>query len=62
MPLEETLEKARAKIKRLRTVKMKNGPVNLNASIRMMHGKEAIADNRKSFEDMAARYKKWLLR
>jgi len=62
LPLEETLKKAKARIKKLETIKMKKGPINLNVLIRMMHGKKKISDNKKSFEDMAARYKKWLLR
>jgi len=36
------------------------GRVDLNARVRLVHGKELIADNRKSFEDMAEKYKKWL--
>ncbi len=35
-------------------------PVNLNAKISMVSGKQKICDNSKSFEDMAAKYAAWL--
>jgi Zn-dependent oligopeptidase len=56
----QTLQQAKAKIKRLNRVKKYTKPVRLNASIRMVDGKKEIANNKKSFEDMAATYKKWL--
>jgi hypothetical protein len=31
----------------------------MNAQIKMMHGKTAIATNKKSFEDMAEKYRVW---
>jgi hypothetical protein len=39
-----------------------DGPVELGAHIRMVHGDEVIASNDKaSFEQMADSYAKWLL-
>lgn len=61
MSEEEIVKKAKEKIKRLESVKRYNRPVNLKATIRMVHGKEEIANNKKSFEDMTMHYKKWIL-
>ena len=36
------------------------GPVRLNAVIKMVHGKETVADNSVSFEGMAEKYASWL--
>lgn len=35
-------------------------PIDLNATIIMVHGKKVIADNKKGFEAMADNYAKWL--
>ncbi len=35
-------------------------PIELNATIKMVHGKKVIATNKKSFEDMSKTYAKWL--
>lgn len=58
--LPKRLSDAKSKIKRLETVKEWKKPVELNASVTMVHGKQKIADNKKSFEAMAEKYKKWL--
>lgn len=60
MSTENYLARARQRIERMKTVPEFNGSVNLNAHIRMLHGKEVIADNSVSFEDMAEKYKNWL--
>ncbi len=60
LSLPGLLKKSKAKIKRLERVKPYTKPVQLNASIKMLSGKKEIANNRKSFEDMALKYKKWL--
>ena len=44
----------------MKKVKEYKKPVALNANIKMVHGKKVVADNGKSFEDMARRYKLWL--
>ncbi len=51
---------ARKRIERMKKVKEYKKPVRLGADIRMVHGKQLIADNKKSFEAMAETYKKWL--
>lgn len=58
--IPEILKKAKAKIVKLSKIKPLSGPVKLDANIKMVHGKKVIADNKKSFEDMALKYKKWL--
>ncbi len=60
LPIEKTLQTARERVERLEKVKKHTGPIMLNAHVRMAHGTEEIATNKKSFEHMAAAYKKWL--
>ncbi len=60
MSIENYLETTRKRIDKLSSVPEYNKPVQLNAQIKMVHGKELIADNSLSFEDMAQRYKDWL--
>jgi ribosomal protein L21 len=60
--VEQTIRNAKTKIKKMERVKKYTKPVHLNATIRMVHGKKEIANNKKSFEDMAKTYKKWLLK
>jgi len=59
-PLNAILSDAKNKIKKLEKIPLYNKPVKLNAKINMVHGKEKIADNKKSFEDMERKYRKWL--
>jgi hypothetical protein len=59
--LEDTLELARKRIERLESVPEHTGPVELNATIRMVDGKDLIADNSESFEDMVETYRLWVL-
>ena len=54
------IKQAKERIAQLRKVKMSSKPINLNAAIKLVHGKKVIATNKKSFEDMAAKYAKWL--
>lgn len=60
MDTESFIDRAGSRIERMRTVPEYQGPVNLNARIRMLSGKELVADNSVSFEDMAEKYKAWL--
>jgi len=60
LSVNEILRKAKDKISRLEKVKIYSKPVSLNARIKMVHGKKEVANNNKSFEDMAATYKRWL--
>lgn len=62
MSLPKTLKLAHEKIDQLKTVKKNTKPINLDANIKLLHGKKVIADNTKSFEDMAEKYEKWLKR
>ena len=60
MPVPKRIALAKARLERMKKVKVQNKPVKLNAKIRMLHGKEIIADNSKSFEVMAEKYGEWL--
>ena len=60
MDTEEFIAKTRERVKRMESVAEQSGPVELNAEIVMVHGKEVVADNSASFEDMARKYKEWL--
>ncbi len=60
--VEKILANAKKKMKRLESVKTHKGPVTLQAKIKMVHGKRGVANNAKSFEDMAERYKTWVLK
>jgi len=57
---EKKIALAKKRVERMRSVKPYTKPVQLNASIKMVHGKKVIADNKKSFEDMARKYAIWL--
>lgn len=59
-PLPKVLKKAQEKITRLEKVKRHSGKIDLDATIKMVHGKKVVATNKKSFEDMAATYAAWL--
>ncbi|MES2213716.1 MAG: M3 family metallopeptidase [Patescibacteria group bacterium] len=54
------LKKSKERIVRLSKVKISNKKIELNATVRMVHGKKEIANNKKSFEDMTEKYAKWL--
>lgn len=60
--LPAKLKLAKEKIKRLERVKPYSKKIDLNASVRMVHGKKVIADSRKGFERMAEGYKKWVVK
>ena len=57
---EATIKLAKQRLKRMEEVKKYTKPVKLNADIKMVHGKKTIATNKKSFEDMATKYGKWV--
>ncbi len=59
-PLNEIIETAKKRIKRLQKVPMYNKAIKLNATISIVHGKKKIADNKRSFEDMNLKYKRWI--
>ncbi len=58
-PLEKILSDAKARIKKLEKVPLYTKPIKLNAKITMWHGKKKICDNKKSFEDMDMKYRRW---
>jgi hypothetical protein len=60
MDIGAYLARAEERRDRMKSVPEFTGPVELNANIRMVHGKEVIADNSVSFEDMAEKYQEWL--
>ena len=57
---DEIIRDAKKRIERLEKVPQKPGKVELNGRITMVHGKQKIADNSKSFEDMDKKYRAWL--
>jgi len=57
---EASIKLAKKKLKVMEGVKNSERPVNLNVSIKMVHGKKTIATNSKSFEDMAEKYGRWV--
>ncbi len=59
-PLEQMIKDAKKRVKTLEKIPLNKKPVKLNARISMVHGKQKIADNKKSFEDMDRRYREWL--
>lgn len=60
MTTPQKIALAKKRLARMEKVKPYSKPVDLNANIRMVHGKEVVADNKKSFEAMAEKYAKWL--
>jgi hypothetical protein len=58
--LPQAIAKAKARIARMKSVKSYAKPVRFGATVRMVDGKKEIANNAKSFEDMAETYKAWL--
>lgn len=55
---DEVLRLAKQRIKKLERVKAKSG--NLNASIKLVHGKKLIATNAKGNVGLCAKYERWL--
>ncbi|TSC70754.1 MAG: putative peptidase [Parcubacteria group bacterium Gr01-1014_46] len=60
LKLPEILKRAKSRISKAKAVKSSRKKVDLNAIIYMVHGKDEIASNSISFEDMANKYKIWL--
>lgn len=54
------INRGKRRIQQLRRVKPHSGTINLGGKTRMVSGKEVIATNAKSFENMAREYKEWL--
>ena len=60
MSAESAINRAKERLKKMEKVPKHTGKVDLNATIRLVHGKHVIADNSKGFEKMAEKYKLWL--
>jgi len=60
MDADAFIARGKERIARLASVPEWKGPVRLNAVIKMVHGKETVADNSVSFEAMAEKYASWL--
>ncbi len=59
-PLEAVLKDAKSRIERMKKVPEFKKPVDLGGRIRMVHGRNKISDNSRSFEDMDRKYRAWL--
>lgn len=57
---DKIVEDAQKKIKKLETVPRFKKSIDLDVTITLVHGKEKIADNKKGFEMMDQKYRKWL--
>jgi oligoendopeptidase F len=60
MSADAKLKQAKKRIERLKTVKTYKKPIDLKATIKLVHGKKVIATNRNSFEAMTKKYADWL--
>jgi hypothetical protein len=58
---DEMIRIGKQRVARMQKVPLFNKPVKLNAKITMVHGKEKIADNKKSFEAMESKYREWII-
>lgn len=59
--IPSVLKTAKKRVDKLSTIKPFAGKVDLNADIKMVHGKKVIADSKSGFENMARKYKKWVI-
>jgi len=57
---KSTLRKATARIQRLEKVPLYKKDIKLDAEIKMVHGKQTIATNKKGFSTMTNKYAMWL--
>ncbi len=57
---DEMLKVAKQRVNKMKSIPLYIKPVKLNAKIVLVHGKEKIADNSKSFEEMDGDYRGWL--
>lgn len=60
MPVEKRIRDAKKRVARLAAVPRYTKPVRLNAHIRMVSGKDELANNSVSFENMAETYGAWV--
>ena len=62
LPKKEILRRASQRIAWLKKVPEMRRKINLNAKIKMVHGKKEIANSSRGFEAMAKKYANWLHR
>jgi len=62
LPPEQVIARAKKRIAALAKKRVATKPIDLKATITMVHGNEKIADNKKSFEKMAKVYSKWVIK
>jgi hypothetical protein len=60
MDEDALLARNKQRVKDLEAIPKNTAPVNLNAHITLAHGKETIATNEKSFEDMCETFGKYV--
>ena len=57
---EQIIQRAQKRIGMLPKTKPRSKPIDLKASIHLVHGTKKIADNKQSFEKMAEKYALWV--
>jgi len=57
--LEDHVRQARASIDLIKDIPESSGPVNLNCSIKMVHGDQLICTSEDGFEEMCEKYARW---
>jgi len=58
--IPSAITSAKAKIERLKRIPLSKSKINLNCTVVMQSGLKNITDNKKSFENMSAKYALWL--
>ncbi|MEM6731087.1 MAG: M3 family metallopeptidase [Myxococcota bacterium] len=58
--VDEALDEARQQIERLESIESPQGAVDLNASIRVMHGNETVASSQSGYEGLATQFSDWI--
>ena len=59
--VEEALDEARAALRHERTLPVSSAPIELDATIRVVHGRETVAElGREGFEAFAATFARWI--
>lgn len=57
---EQVIRRAKKRIAVVEQQPVSQKPVDLQATITMVHGTKKIADNKQSFEEMAQKYERWI--
>ncbi|MBP6858443.1 MAG: hypothetical protein KBC33_01275 [Candidatus Pacebacteria bacterium] len=59
-PFDAFIAETKKRVADMKKVPLYTKPVDLNGTITLVHGKQKIADNKKSFEDMDKKWRAWL--